>query len=280
MKIGGKTFEVNNKNKIFYPDANYSKQNIMDYYEKIAPFMLSYIKNRPITMVRFPDGIDGKKFYQKDEPDYFPKWIKTQTIQKKEDGKTKYVVCNDKATLVYLASQACLSSHIWTSQIDKIKKPDKLILDLDPSDKNFETVKFAAKIIHDFFEQELKITPFVMTTGSRGLHIAISIKPEITFDKVLNLAQNMTKYLAAKHPNKLTTAARKNKRGDRLYLDVARNAFGQTSVSPYSLRSIKNAPVATPIEWKELKTLTSAQKYNLSSIFKRLAQKKDPWEDF
>lgn len=279
MEIDGKKFEVNNKDKIFYPKDNYTKTDVMEYYEKIAPYMIPHLKNRPISMLRYPDGIEGKNFFQKDMPDYFPEWISYKDLKKKAGGKVRYVLGNDKATLVYLASQACLTPHIWLSKVDKWNHPDKLIFDLDPSDDDFSKVKFAAKTIKAFFEKELKTPTFVMTTGSSGLHVVIPIKPEMDFDEVLKLSQNIAAYLEKQNPEKLTTAARKEKRGDKIYLDVMRNAYGQTSVAPYSLRAKPKAPVATPLDWKEVSSLKSAQDYTMSSIFKRLAQKEDPWKD-
>lgn len=186
---------------------------------------------------------------------------------------------NDKATLVYLANQGCLTPHIWLSTVEKPNNPDKLIFDLDPSDDDFSKVKFAAKTIKAFFEKELETSTFVMTTGSSGLHVVIPIKPEMEFDEVLKLSQEIVAYLENQHPSKLTTAARKEKRGDKIYLDVMRNAYGQTSVAPYSLRAKPKAPMATPVDWKEVSSLKSAQDYTMSSIFKRLAQKEDPWKD-
>lgn len=279
MKIDGKEFKVNNEDKIFYPDKEYDKADIMDYYKKIAPYMLPHLNNRALTMVRYPDGIEGKRFYQKESPDYFPEWIKTKTIKKKDDGKTRYVVCSNKATLVYLTSQASLAVHPWLSTIDAVEKPDKIIFDLDPSDSDFSEVKFAAKSVKQFFLDKLGASPCVMTTGSSGLHVVIPIEPTAHFDTVLSLSRKLAKYIEDQHPDKLTTETRKKKRGNKIYLDVMRNAFAQTAVAPYSLRARNKAPVATPLEWDELSGLKSAQAYTIGDIFKRLAQRKDPWKN-
>lgn len=278
MKIDGKEFEVNNKDKVFYPDQGYTKEDVMNYYKKIAPYILPHLQKRPLTMVRYPDGIDGKKFYQKDAPDYFPEWIKTQAISKKEGGKVNYVIANDKATLVYLASQACISPHSWLSQLSALDKPDKLIVDLDPNDDDFSKVKAAAKKVRAYFEKELKFSSFVMTTGSRGLHVVLPIEPELDFEQVLQLAHKLADHLAQKHADILTAEIRKKERGNKIYLDVMRNARGQTSVAPYSLRARPGAPVATPLDWEELDRLKSAQAYTLTTLFNRLGQKDNPWK--
>lgn len=279
-EFGDHSFEVSNLDKVFFPKEGYTKGDLIEYYEKISDTILPYLKDRPLTMIRFPNGIDDKRFYQKDEPDYFPKWIKTKSVSKKEGGKTNYVVCNDKETLVYLANQACVTPHIWLSKIDKIEKPDRLIFDLDPSNGDFSEVKTAAKQVKKLLEDELGLLVFVMTTGSRGLHVVAPIKPKKTFDEVREFAQEAAKYLESQHPDTMTTAVRKNKREDKLFLDVARNGKGQTAVTPYAVRPIEGAPVATPLDWDELdKSSLSAQTYNIKNIFRRLGSKGDPWKD-
>ncbi len=279
-KFGNHSFEVSNLDKVFFPEKGYTKGDLIDYYEKISETMLPYLKNRPLTMIRFPNGIDDKRFFQKDEPDYFPKWIKTKSVSKKEGGKTNYVVCNDKETLVYLANQACVTPHIWLSRIDKIDNPDRLIFDLDPSNGDFSEVKKAAKRVRELLEGQLGLSVYVMTTGSRGLHVVAPIKRSKTFDEVREFAQEAAKYLESKYPDSLTTAVRKNKREDKLFLDVARNGKGQTAVTPYAVRPIEGAPVATPLDWEELsKSSLSPQSYNIKNIFRRLGRKVDPWKD-
>ncbi|MCG9970508.1 non-homologous end-joining DNA ligase [Christiangramia crocea] len=279
-KFGSHSFEVSNLDKVFFPKEGYTKGDLIDYYEKIADTMLPYIKNRPLTMIRFPNGIEDKQFYQKDAPDYFPAWIKTKAIEKQEGGTTNYVVCNDKATLVYLANQACITPHIWLSRQDRLDFPDRMIIDLDPSHDDFGEVKDAAKKIRELLGEELGLPLYLMTTGSRGLHIVVPMKRTRDFDEVRKFAQKAARFLEQEYPDTMTTAARKNKRGDKLFLDVGRNAFGQTGVAPYSVRPINGAPVATPLDWDELdRSSLSAQSYNIKNIFNRLGSKEDPWKD-
>ena len=280
IKFGRKSFEVSSLDKVFFPKEGYTKGDLIEYYEKIADTMLPYLKDRPVTMIRFPNGIEDKQFYQKDAPDYFPDWIKTKAIKKQDGGKTSYVVCNDKATLVYLANQACITPHIWLSRKDKPDYPDRMIFDLDPSKDNFDEVKDAARKIRKLLESQLGLPVFIMTTGSRGLHVVVPIKRTKKFDEVREFAQKAARYLEKQYPDPMTTAARKNKREDKLFLDVARNAFGQTGVTPYAVRPIPGAPVATPLEWEELgRSSISAQSYNIKNIFRRLGSKEDPWKN-
>ncbi len=274
------SFNLSNTNKIFFPENEYTKGDLIEYYEKIAETMLPYLKDRMITMIRFPNGIDGKKFYQKEAPDYFPKWIERKLIKNREEGTTNYVLCNKKATLVYLANQACITPHIWLSRKDKPEKPDRLVIDLDPEVNDFSKIKTAALKARELLENKLGLPTFLMTSGSRGIHVVVPLKRTRDFDEVREFTQLVADLLERENPDLLTTAKRKNKREGKIYLDVDRNAFGQTAVAPYAVRPIKGAPVATPLDWDELKDSSlSPQFWNIKNIFKRLDEKGDPWKE-
>lgn len=279
-KFGKYSVEISNRDKVFFPKSEYTKGDLIDYYEKIAEVILPHIENRPLTMIRFPDGIDGKKFYQKDAPDYFPDWIEKKEVKNQDGTTTNYVICNNKASLVYLANQACITPHIWLSKKDRPETPDRMIFDLDPANEDFSKVKWAAEKLKELLQDKLELPTFLMTTGSKGLHIVVPIKREKSFDEVRNFAQKISDYLEKKYPEDLTSAIRKNKRGDKIFLDIARNAFAQTAVAPYSVRPINGAPVATPLDWQELKKNDiHSQSYTIQNIFRRLGSKKDPWEN-
>ncbi len=275
IKIGNKVIETSNEDKILFPKAKITKGELVDYYQRIAPFMIPHTKNRPLSMKRFPNGINEKGFFQKDAADYFPDWIITEKIRKKGGGSTDYVLCNNAATLVYLANQAVIEYHTWLSRVPKLKYPDRLIFDLDPSTKGFEQIRWAAKVLKKQLEC-LDLTPFLMTTGSRGMHIVIPLKGKETFDEVKAFALDIAQLLVQQYPKKFTLEMLKAKRGSKIFIDTLRNAWAQTGVAPYSVRVKEGAPVAVPIEWKELSAVTS-QKYTIKNIFKRLARKKDPW---
>ncbi len=280
-KIRNRKIKISNPDKLFYPDMKITKKDVVNYYSKIAKIMIVHAKDRPLNMHRAPDGAQGENFYQQDISDYFPDWINRIEVEKREGGKVTHAICNNIETLVYLAGQAVLTFHIWLSKVDNIKKPDKLIFDLDPpSNKGFESVIYGARKLKEYFDKK-SVQTYIMTTGSKGLHIIVPLKPKKNFKDVREKAKNIAKELSEKYPDKLTIEQYKNKREGRLFLDYLRNSFGQTSVSPYSLRIIPGAPIATPISWEELnnKKLNS-QTYNIKNIFKRLGQKKDPWKDF
>ncbi len=278
IRIGRYQFDVSNIDKIFFPKSKITKGDLIDYYSAIAPLLLHYSKNHLVTMLRYPDGIKGESFYHKDAPDYFPEWIKTKTVATKENKKVRYVTLDNAATLVYLASQACITPHMWLSKATSLHYPDRMIFDLDPSDDDFKKVQFAADKIKKLLD-DFNINSFVNTTGSRGLHIVIPLRAIHTFDEVRECAQKVAQYLAITYPKKLTTELRIDKRGNRVFIDYLRNAYSATAVVPYAVRAKENAPVATPISWDEAfdKQLKSTQ-YTIHTIFEKLDKEGDPWE--
>jgi len=278
LKVGNRTVAITHGDKIIFPRAKIQKYELIEYYYNIADVMLPYMKNHCISMHRFVDGISKPGFYQKNAGDYFPSWIKTKAIEKQDDGIVNYVVCNDAATLVYLANQLCLTLHIWLSKIDKLNFPDRMIFDLDPSVKGFAPIRTAARHLKKLLEDELGLTSFIMTTGSRGVHVVVPLDRKSDFDFVKDFSRDVAQLLAAQHPQTLTVELRKAKRGKRIFIDYLRNAFAQTGVAPYSVRAKPGAPVATPIEWSELGKVT-ADKFTIKTIFKRLSKKKDPWKN-
>jgi bifunctional non-homologous end joining protein LigD len=278
IKVGTRTIELSNQDKILFPKSKITKGDLVTYYQKIAPYMVPHVKDRPLSMLRYPNGITHEGFYQKETPDYFPSWIKTVTIAKKEDGKTNYVMMNDAATLAYLANQGLITPHIWLSRAPKVNNPDRLIFDLDPSPGvGFDTIRWAARELKKKLEEK-KLPVFIMTTGSRGVHVVVPLKRLHTFDQVKSFAHAIARELVTEFPSKLTLEMSKAKRGKRIFVDTLRNAFAQTGVAPYGVRAIEGAPVAAPIEWKELGSVTP-QKFTIKNIFRRLKAKGDLWKN-
>ena len=277
--VDSRTIELSNLDKVLFPDAGLTKGDLVHYYRRISNTMLPYLRNRPLNMHRFPDGIQGEGFFQQHASDYFPPWIERVRVSRKEDGTVEHVVCQDAATLVYLANQACITPHVWLSRIDALDRPDRLVFDLDPPTSDFEPVRAAARHLRSFLE-ELELPAFVMTTGSRGLHVLIPLDRSEGFDAVRSFARDLATALARRHPQQLTVEQRKAQRNDRVFLDYLRNSYGQTAVAPYSVRARPGAPVATPLEWHELAHRSlGPQSYTLRNIFRRLGQKADPWRD-
>ncbi len=276
-RFGPYTVETSSEDKALFPDAGVTKRDLIEHYVRIAGTILPHMRARPVVMHRFPDGIDAKGFYHKNVPDHFPEWIERVEIPKEEGGTIEQALCENAATLAYLANQACVTPHVWLSRADHLRRPDLVVFDLDPSDGDFEKVRESARILADAFEKA-GLAVFLQLTGSRGIHVVAPLRPEQEFDAVRGFAQTLARCLAEEHPDLLTVEQRKDKRGDRVYLDTARNAYAQTIVTPYAVRARPGAPVATPITRDELDDpQLSPTRYDIRSIHDRMAQRDDPW---
>ena len=258
MKIGN--VEISHPEKILFPKKEISKGQMAKYYESIADKMLPYLKDRPLSLVRYPSGIKKQGFFQKNAADYFPHYIKRVEIET-EDGINTQVICNNKKSLVYLANQNTVEFHIWLSKKDKLRKPDKVVFDLDPPKNSFDRVKEGAGILKEYLSQK-NFDPHLMTTGKNGLHVYYSIRRGKDFDDVKEEVREYAEELVQLHPELFTTKIRKNQREDKIFLDYLRNEYAQTSVCPYSLRANETAGIATPLEWKELEGLKAADAFN------------------
>lgn len=277
-RFGRYIVETSNEDKLLFPGDGISKGDLIDYYVAVADTMLPHLEGRPLSMQRFPDGIDEPGFYQKEAPDYFPDWIERVRIGT-ADGTQQQIVCRNAATLAYLAQQACITPHVWLSKTGRLERPDRLVLDLDPPDDDFDAVRAAAGQARALLDG-LGLPVFVMTTGSRGAHLVIPLDGREKYDTVRELARDLAQQLAMQHKDTLTIAQKKKDRGNRVYLDTGNNAYGQTTVAPYAVRARPGAPVATPITWEEFGDgRTDARRWNFRSIARRLAQRDDPWRD-
>ena len=275
-RFGSHAVKLTRPDKVLFPDDGIRKQEVIDYYERIADVMIPHIKDRPLMLQRFPNGIYEKGFFQKNVAFYFPNWIKRASV-KKAGGKVTHAVCNDVSTLVYLANLACITPHMWLSRVPQLNHPDVLIFDLDPPGDDFGPVRQTAFALRELLES-LGLKAFPMTTGSRGLHVSLPLNREMEFDRVRAFARDVAELLSRQHPDQITVAARKDQRHGRVYIDVMRNAYAQTAVAPYALRAKPGAPVATPLNWDELSDRRlSSQRYNLKNILRRI-EEGDPWK--
>lgn len=250
MRVGKRTFNVTNRDKVLFPEDGITKGGLIEYYAAIAPKMLPHVRNHPLTMQRFPDGINAEGIMHKNMPKYFPDWV-ARSEQPKKGGTVTYVLANEAATLAYLAQQGSITQHIWLSTHQKPYEPDIMIVDLDPTTEDFSEVRGAALLFREILE-DLDLVPFVKTTGSKGLHVAVPIRPAFGFDVVHEVAARIAQRAIDAKPNLLTMEFYKAKRGDRIFADVHRNGFGATAVAPYSVRPRDGAPVAVPLDWKEV----------------------------
>jgi bifunctional non-homologous end joining protein LigD len=283
MKIKADKHEISvtNPEKILFPDIEVSKGDLAEYYQQIAEIMLLHLSGRPISMQRFPNGIEGISFFQKEIPDYFPDWIQRAHVKVLEDKSYQdQVVIENAATLVYLADQACITPHTWLSRKKHLDRPDKLIFDLDPPTGDFSEVREGAFRLQGIL-QSLDLDPYVMTTGSRGLHIVVAIQPEEDFETVHEFSARVAQLSALRFPKLFTVEMQKKDRGGKIFVDYLRNSYAQTSVPPYAVRAKQGAPVATPLDWEELQDASiNSQSYNIKNILRRMGQKEDPWKNF
>ncbi|MFI8961921.1 non-homologous end-joining DNA ligase [Streptomyces sp. NPDC053493] len=276
MRVGRHTVEVPRPDKVLFPEDGLTKADLADYYRQLAPRMVPHLRGRPLMLEQHPDGIDDHGFMRKDVPEHFPDWLARAELPK-ADGSVTYALCEDAASLVYLAGQACVTPHRWLSRADRPDHPDRLVLDLDPPGDDFAAVRRAAGRLRTLLD-ELDLPSLLMTTGSRGLHVVVPLLRREPFDDVRAFARELAEVLAGRYPEELTTAARKRDRRGRLYLDVQRNGYGQTAVAPYAVRARPGAPVAAPLAWADLDDPElTARRWTLADAGRLLDR--DPWRD-
>jgi bifunctional non-homologous end joining protein LigD len=276
VEADSRNVKITHPDKVLFPEDGITKGELVDYFRHVADVQVPLVKDRPLTMQRFTDGIDKPGFFQKEAPYYLPEWIETVTFELRDGRKQRQILCNDAATLAWIANQDCITQHVWLSRADRLDYPDMVIFDLDPPDDDFDLVRFAARAIRAKL-QDMDMSSFIMTTGSRGLHVVSPLDRSADFETVRAWARSLAEKLAWSIPDSFTTELRKEARGHRLFIDYTRNAFGQTKVAPYTVRPKQGAPVATPVEWDELDHIHS-QTYNIRNVPKRVAEKGDPWK--
>ena len=276
--VGGIQVQLSHLDKVFFPDDGITKGDLVEYYEWVAPRIVRYLRDRPLVMDRYPDGIAGQRLVQKNVPEYFPGWV-TRTDVKKRDGVVHQVVCDKPATLVYLANQACIEFHVFLSAVGALDRPDQLVFDLDPPDEEgFGLARRTALNLRELLEGELGLATFIKTTGGKGLHVHVPLRPERDFDAVRGFARDVATQLASRFPRELTVDQRKEQRGQRLYLDIMRNAYAQTVVAPYSVRGRPGAHVATPLHWAEVEDSgLDPKQFTLRTLPHELEGRGDPW---
>jgi bifunctional non-homologous end joining protein LigD len=273
------TLEITHPDKLLFPDDGLSKADLAGYYEAVSEWMLPHVRNRPLSLMRFPDGIDEQGFFQKNTPDYYPDWIRRVEVEKKGGTVVHALVC-EADTLVYLVGQNTITPHVWLSRADRLRQPDRIVFDLDPAPgADFAAVRRAARRTGDLL-RELGLEPFAQVTGSKGIHVWTPLRRRATFEDVRPFVHAAAEVLAARHPDELTTEFRKAERGGRILIDVMRNNYAQTAVPPYAVRPRPRAPVATPIEWAELSdSKLRPDRWTVKNVLRRLNSKGDPWAD-
>ncbi|WP_067668409.1 non-homologous end-joining DNA ligase [Nocardia miyunensis] len=262
--------------RVLFPADAITKGDLIDYYATVAEVMLPHLKDRPLTVRRYPRGIDENGFIQQDFGRSTPEWMSRAEVPE-QDGTVLHPVADRRAALVWLANQDCLSLHAWLSR--QGHTPDRLVFDLDPSGSDFDAVRAKARACADLLG-DLGLATYVQTTGSRGLHVVAPLRAEADFDTVRAFAADVAEIVARDDPRRRTVQARKEERGDRVYIDIMRNAYAQTAVAPYSVRARPGAPVATPLNWDELDDPgLRPDGFTLRDVPTRIDERGDPWAD-
>jgi bifunctional non-homologous end joining protein LigD len=279
VRAGRRSIPISHPDRELWPGEGITKLDLARHYAAVADAMVPHVRDRPLALHSFPQGIGAPGFFVKDAPRHFPDWIATAEVPKREGGTIHHVLANGGATLVYLAGQNVITPHAWTSRADRLERPDRLIFDLDPSTGRFDEVRAAGRRLGDLL-RGIGLAPYAMTTGSRGLHVTVPLRRSAVFETVHAFARDVARALVAQDPDGLTTEFRRERRGERIFVDVNRTAYGQHAVAPYAVRPLPGAPVATPLRWEELDDpALHPRGWTLRTIGARLAAGGDPWRD-
>lgn len=271
--------EFSNLEKAYWPKEGYTKGDLIEYYNQISEYILPYLKDRPQSLNRHPNGIGEPGFFQKDMRDV-PSWVKTVKIHSEsEDKDIHWLICNDKKTLLYMANLGCIEINPWNSRYQKTNYPDYLILDLDPNGARFSEVRKTAMHIKKILDK-IQADSFVKTSGKTGLHILVPLGAKYTFEQTRQFAEILARRVSLELPKTTSVVRDPKKREKKIYVDFLQNRIGQTISAPYCVRPVPKACVSTPLKWDELKTDFIPQDFTIKNIFERLEKNGDVWKDF
>jgi bifunctional non-homologous end joining protein LigD len=271
--------KLSHPDKVLFPADGLTKADLAGHYARVAEAMLPHVRDRPMNLWRWNNGIEGERVVQQSLPKGAPDWVARVEVPRRKGGNIFHGLLNDAPTLRWLAQQNCITPHVWNSRADKLDRPDRVVFDLDPTVEDFTVVREAALTVAEVL-RELGLTPFAMVSGSRGIHVYAPLKRTRTADEIRAAAQTIAERVVERRPDTLTTAWRKEKRDDKILVDVARNTYGQTVVAPYAVRALPGAPVATPVSWDEVADASlHPQGFKLPHMGERLRGAGDPWAE-
>ena len=279
LKAGRRQVRISNPDKVLFPDDGITKEDLARYYAAVAPVMTAHIKDRPLNLWRWNRGIGNELVIQQAIPKGAPDWVKRVTVPRRRGGDVTHAVGGEAATLVWLANQNCITPHCWTARCDKPDQPDRIVFDFDPPDDgdgHIDAIRAGALAAGDLL-REKGLTPYAMTSGSRGIHVVAPLRRGPDSDTVRTRAGELAEEVAGRLPDQLTTSWRKEGRGGRVLVDAARNTYAQTAVAPYAVRAKPGAPVATPMFWDEVAD-AEPRRWTLRDVPARLQERGDPWE--
>ncbi|MEJ6949724.1 non-homologous end-joining DNA ligase [Natronospora cellulosivora (SeqCode)] len=272
--------KLSNLDKTFWPKHNYKKSDLINYYIEIYPLIKNYLKDRPLSLQIFPDGVKGKSFFQKNAATHAPEWLSTTAIYSRHRQEAiNWVMVNKLPDLIWIANSASIELHSWFSTYKKQDYPDFAVFDLDPPENpEFKRVIELAIKIKEILD-ELNIRSFLKTSGKAGLHIYIPLKNRYSYEDVKQFLRAVAEAIITQHPNLSTIEWRKKERQGKIYIDYRQNGRSKTLATPYSLRPTDDATISTPLEWKELNQNLNPKDFNLSTIIERIENKGDLWSN-
>jgi bifunctional non-homologous end joining protein LigD len=267
---GARKIQLSNLDKVFWPREGYTKGDLLRYYDQVAETLLPYLHERPVHMLRYPDGIEGKSFYQKDAPDHTPEWVVTESIE--SDGEAiRYIICNDRDTLIWMVNLASIDLHPWLSRRTSRDTPDWVVFDLDAKEAPFGDVVKIARAVGKVL-RGIGLRPHLKTSGATGLHVFVPVKPGYSYDHTRQFCEAVATLVASEHRDIATVERVVSRRRSRVYVDFGQNRKGQTVVPAYVVRPRSGAPVSTPLDWDELETDLDPVRFNLKTMPARLAK--------
>lgn len=272
--------EITNPDKIFWPKEKITKREVIDYYNQMAEYILPFIIDRPQSLRRNPNGIKDQGFFQKDVAGAVPDWIKTRKLKSKSTGETiEYLICQDRETLLFLANWGCIEINPWSSRLGSLNNPDYIIFDLDPNEASINDLVITAKKVKEILDS-LGITGYLKTSGGKGLHIFIPVKPKYTYSQTRDFSHIISQHVNQALPDITSLERSPSKRKGKVYLDFLQNGKGKTMACAYSLRPRDGATVSTPLEWEELNKNLDLKSFNIKTTIARIKEKGDLWSDF
>jgi bifunctional non-homologous end joining protein LigD len=275
-QIDGHTLKFTNLNKVYYPDEGYTKRDVLNYYQAIADLILPHLKDRPLSLKRYPNGIQQEYFFQKNVREAFAPWLRTELIESEHNhGPIKYVFAENRASLLYLVNLGCIDHNPWMSRSPTLDNPDFVLIDLDPQECPFEMIVDAALLVRRVLEQ-IGLTGYPKTTGGDGMHVYVPVEPVYTYEETRTFAELIARLVFDQNPNLFTTPRSVSKRKtNRVYFDYLQNGKSKTIAAPYVLRAYPGAPVATPLEWSEVQHGLDPKQFNITNARDRFAEKGD-----
>jgi len=281
ITVDGHALKLTHLNKIFFPGDGYTKRDLLNFYSDVSPLLLPHLENRPLSLKRYPNGINEKFFFQKDSPASYPEWLHFEIIDsehrdpKKGNEPIRYVLADDRAALLYLVNQGCIDQNPWQSRVGSLDNPDFILIDLDPQDCEYSNIVEAALLVRQTLDK-LELEGYPKTTGGHGMHIYIPVEPEYTYDTTKAFAEVIARLCAGERPDLFTTPRSVDKRQkNKVYFDYLQNGEGKTIAAPYVVRAYPGAPVATPLAWREIKPGLSPAHFTIKNAMERFGQTGD-----